>query len=592
MWLRAAMPSEDGLRYGVLLFMRFRKGAVIAVVCALVAGVSGDRAGTSVPAGGPVEDLLNGRDWAHFAGGKPTHAGVRITPLDRRITRQDGTGGQPNPPVNLRGPHMVFRGDVRIEAGLRRTDDTDAYLHLYGETPVIYDEWRYERRGVRIGVVGGRLRIDRWDGDSDRPAMTRTFGSGLGLEVRLAVEVRANRLVLEADGRVVGTVPARDVFGSGRIWFGADAGARGKGWTLSDLHARSLGRGRMSVVDAPGLRVPRSSDAMRDLAAVLPRPIRMGTALAAGPLLTDSAYRRTAGEEFSMLTPENDFKPQFVQPRRGVFAFAEGDVLVDFAEANRMKVHAHTLVWFEALPAWMRAEMTHGQRRRVMVEHIRAVAGHFRGKVAEWDVVNEPMSDEDEDYSNGNRGVRPQLWFEAMGEQYIDIAFHAAREADPHAVLYLNEYGVEEDGPRWDALYALLIRLKERGVPIDGVGFQDHEYAVGDRTDPEVFRRKVRALAGLGLKARVSEADVLVDEDEEDVQARQLAGKLAVCGEEPNCTSFSTWGFTDKYGSTADLRHYPPSPGNALPWDATYEAKPAYWALRDVLDDARRSGTG
>ncbi|GGV82430.1 beta-xylanase [Streptomyces griseoloalbus] len=576
----------------MLLFMRFRKSAVIAVVCALVAGVSGDRAGTSAPAGGPVEDLLNGRDWAHFAGGKPTHAGIRVTPLDRRVTHQDGTGGQPNPPVNLRGPHMVFRGDVRIEAGLRRADDTDAYLHLYGETPVIYDEWRYERRGVRIGVVGGRLRIDRWDGDSDRPAMTRTFGSGLGLEVRLAVEVRANRIVLEANGRVVGTVPARDVFGHGRIWFGADAGARGKGWTLSDLHARSLGRGRMSVVDAPGLRVPRSSDAMRDLAAVLPRPIRMGTALAAGPLLTDSAYRRTAGEEFSMLTPENDFKPQFVQPRRGVFAFAEGDTLVDFAEANRMKVHAHTLVWFEALPAWMRAEMTHEQRRRVMVEHIRAVAGHFRGKVAEWDVVNEPMSDEDEDYSNGNRGVRPQLWFEAMGEQYIDIAFHAAREADPHAVLYLNEYGVEEDGPRWDALYALLIRLKERGVPIDGVGFQDHEYAVGDRTDPEVFRRKVRALAGLGLKARVSEADVLVDEDEEDVQARQLAGKLAVCSEEPNCTSFSTWGFTDKYGSTADLRHYPPSPGNALPWDATYEAKPAYWALRDVLDDARRSDTG
>ncbi|MEU3996959.1 endo-1,4-beta-xylanase [Streptomyces fungicidicus] len=539
-----------------------------------------------------MEDLLNGRDWAHFAGGKPTPTGVRITPLDRRITRQDGTGGQPNPPVNLRGPHMVFRGDVRIEAGLRRTDDTDAYLHLYGETPVIYDEWRYERRGVRIGVAGGRLRIDRWDGDSDRPAMTRTFGSGLGREVRLAVEVRANRLVLEADGRVVGTVPARDVFGSGRIWFGADAGARGKGWTLSDLHARSLGRGRMSVVDAPGLRVPRSSDAMRDLAADLPRPIRMGTALAAGPLLTDSAYRRTAGEEFSMLTPENDFKPQFVQPRRGVFAFAEGDALVDFAEANGMKVHAHTLVWFEALPAWMRAEMTHEQRRRVMVEHIRAVAGHFRGKVAEWDVVNEPMSDEDEDYSNGNRGVRPQLWFEAMGEQYIDIAFHAAREADPHAVLYLNEYGVEEDGPRWDALYALLVRLTERGVPIDGVGFQDHEYAVGDRTDPEVFRGKVRALAGLGLKARVSEADVLVDEDEEDIQARQLAGKLAVCGEEPNCTSFSTWGFTDKYGSTADLRHYPPSPGNALPWDAAYEAKPAYWALRDVLDNARRSGTG
>lgn len=83
-----------------------------------------------------------------------------------------------------------------------------------------------------------------------------------------------------------------------------------------------------------------------------------------------------------MLTPENDFKPQFVQPRRGVFAFEEGDTLVHFAEANGMQMHARTLVWFEALPAWMRAEMTH-------------------------------------DYTNGNLGVRPHLWFEAMGEHYI-----------------------------------------------------------------------------------------------------------------------------------------------------------------------------
>ncbi|MFF3611409.1 endo-1,4-beta-xylanase [Streptomyces sp. NPDC002580] len=567
--------------------MSLRRSAVALVVLASLLAVPADHGGPRAPRRGPAVDLLHGRDWAHFAGAEPTRAGVRVTRLDRRITRQDGTGGQPDPPVNLRGPHLLFRGDVRIEASLGRGDGTDAFLHLYGETPVVYDEWRHERRSVRIGVVGGSIRIDRWDGDSDGPAVTRRFGRGLGREVALAVEVRGRELVLEADGVVVGTLPARNVFGHGRIWFGADAGARGKGWTLTGLRARSLGRGRMSVVDAPGLRVPRSTDALRDLAADLPRPIRMGTALAAGPLLTDGAYRRTAGEEFSVLTPENDFKAQFVQPRRGVFAFEEGDTLVDFAEANRMKVHAHTLVWFEALPAWMRAAMTREERRRVMTEHIRAVAGHFRGEVAEWDVVNEPMSDEDEDYANGNLGVRPHLWFEAMGERYIDIAFRTAHEADPRAVLYLNEYGVEEDGPRWDALYALLIRLRQRGVPIDGVGFQDHEYAVGDRTDPEVFRRKVRALAALGLKARVSEADVLVDDDEEDVQASQLAGKLAVCRQEPNCTSFSTWGFTDRYGSTADIRQYPPAPGNALPWDTAYEAKPAYWELRDVLEDAR-----
>ncbi|MGI5440730.1 3-oxoacyl-[acyl-carrier-protein] synthase III C-terminal domain-containing protein [Streptomyces shenzhenensis] len=185
-------PGRSGKkrRRGVPQRMRVRRSVVTAVACALLAGASMSCTGGSAPAEGPGTDLLDGRDWAHFAGAKPTPSGVRITRLDRRITRQDGSGGQPNPPVNLRGPHLVFRGDIRIEARLRHTDGTDAYLHLYGETPVVYDEWRRERRGVRIGVAGGRLRFDRWDGDSDRPALTRTFGKGFGDEVRLAVEVR------------------------------------------------------------------------------------------------------------------------------------------------------------------------------------------------------------------------------------------------------------------------------------------------------------------------------------------------------------------------------------------------------------------
>ncbi|RPE27193.1 hypothetical protein EDD90_10892 [Streptomyces sp. Ag109_O5-1] len=191
-----------------------RRSVVSAGVCTLLAGVSLSCDEGSAPARGPVTDLIEGRDWAHFAGAKPTRSGVRITRLDRRITQQDGSGGQPNPPVNLRGPRLAFRGDIRIEARLTRLDGTDAYLHLYGETPVVYDEWRQERRGVRIGVAGGRVRFDRWDGDSDKPAMTRTFGKGFGEDVRLAVEVRGNRLVLEADGDIVGIVPGRDVFES------------------------------------------------------------------------------------------------------------------------------------------------------------------------------------------------------------------------------------------------------------------------------------------------------------------------------------------------------------------------------------------
>jgi endo-1,4-beta-xylanase len=276
-------------------------------------------------------------------------------------------------------------------------------------------------------------------------------------------------------------------------------------------------------------------------------------------------------------------KPQFVHPQPNVYDFTEADMLVDFAAANGVVVHAHTLVWFEALPPWMRLVTAPAAVKQMMLDHIDHVAGHFRGKVAEWDVVNEPMSDEDVDYTNGNQGVRPILWFQAMGEAYIDEALRKARAVDPTAQLYINEYGVEEDGPRWDALYALVQRLKARNVPLDGIGFQNHEYAPADRTPAATFRAKVRALAGLGLKARISEMDVIASPAESAIQATQFSGKATVCRQEPNCTGYSTWGMTDLYGSTAGIQRYPPSPGDALLFDVAFKPKPAFTAVQTAL---------
>jgi endo-1,4-beta-xylanase len=99
----------------------------------------------------------------------------------------------------------------------------------------------------------------------------------------------------------------------------------------------------------------------------------------------------------------------------------------------------------------------------------------------------------------------------------------------------------------------------------------------------------VRDLAELGVQARVSEMDVPIGEDEEDgrqTQADEMAGKLRVCLEEPNCTSFSTWGFTDRYGSTADTKIYPPRTADSLPWDAALRPKLAYERLLEVFDEA------
>jgi endo-1,4-beta-xylanase len=262
--------------------------------------------------------------------------------------------------------------------------------------------------------------------------------------------------------------------------------------------------------------------------------------MAIGPAVSDPSYAQVAfGGQFGALTPENAMKWQFTEPVRGLYTFQEGDALVALAQRNNMKVQGHTLVYGEANPAWLR-QLPADQVERAMVDHIRIVVGHYKGKIATWDVVNEPFDDDEWD------ALRPTLFYKAMGESYISKAFNAAHDADPDALLFMNEYGLEEDGDRWDNFLALVTKLKQQGVPIDGVGFQAHVYAASDTINPDVLRKHIQQLASIGVKARVSEMDVYSD-DGTAVQVQQYRDILNACLAEPNCVSWTTWGVTDKY---------------------------------------------
>ncbi|RJO73976.1 glycosyl hydrolase [Nocardia panacis] len=554
--------------------------AVVGAALALLASACANpenQAGTSEPV-----DLLRGRDWAHFAGAEVRADGVRITPLDRKIVRGDGSGDQANPPVNLRGPRLKVDGDFELTATMRDIGSRGAYLQVYSGVPVVYDGWRYEPPSLRFGIAGGKLQVAVWDGRADKPVQARAFGSDLAGTAVIRMRTNGNIAVLSIDGKEVGSVPDGDIFDGATVWFGADAEPDG-GWTLAGLTAQAEPGRRLTVLNSPALQEESSGRSLRAAAAALPRPIEMGSALMSGPLLADVDYRAFAAAQYGALTPQNELQAQVVQPRRGVFAFAEADTLVDFARVNAMKVRGRPLVWHDGLPQWMREASGAAAVRPILLEHIDAVVGHFRGRVAEWDVVSEPISADSADFGSGGTGIRRSVWSQALGEQYIDEAFRRARAADPQAALYLDEYGVEADGPRWDALLALVTRLKERGAPIDGVGFQSHESTEGQRVSADTFRKHVRALAALGVRSRVSQMDVLVEFDEHDVQAKQFAQRLAVCREEPTCVAFETWGFTDKYGPAATPRKYPPASGDALPLDARMRPKAAYTALLDEL---------
>ena len=144
-----------------------------------------------------------------------------------------------------------------------------------------------------------------------------------------------------------------------------------------------------------------------------------------------------------------------MHPLPGVYDFHEGDALVALAQQHGLKVHGHTLVFGEANPRWVR-DLPAAQLEQTMTDHIAHVVGHYKGKVSSWDVVNEPFDDTEWDQ------LRPHLWERAMGESYIQKAFAAAHAADPNALLFMNDYGLEVDGDRWNALLALVNKLKPK----------------------------------------------------------------------------------------------------------------------------------
>lgn len=208
--------------------------------------------------------------------------------------------------------------------------------------------------------------------------------------------------------------------------------------------------------------------------------------------------------QFTALTAENDMKWQSVHPAPDRYHFAPADAYVEFGQKHQMAVIGHTLVWHSQTPDWVfQGEGGQPASREVlqmrMREHIQTVAGRYRGRIKGWDVVNEAVAD------GGPDVLRDSPWRRIIGEDFLDLAFRYAREADPKAELYYNDYGLENEQKRARAL-TLLRGMIQRGVPIDGVGLQGH-YQL-DHPSAAVIEQTIKDFAALGLKVMITELDV------------------------------------------------------------------------------------
>ncbi|HEV7138298.1 MAG TPA: endo-1,4-beta-xylanase [Steroidobacteraceae bacterium] len=353
--------------------------------------------------------------------------------------------------------------------------------------------------------------------------------------------------------------------------------------------------GAATAVAAPN----PSSDSLRDLAAQV--QLRLGTA--ATPLdLSDPTLSQITAGQFSVLTPENEMKWQVVEPQQGAFNWTGADNLVHFAEAHGQRVRGHTLVWHNQLPNWLTQGVAGGtisdaQLRDLLRQHITTEVRRYRGRIWQWDVVNEMLTDSNPSQINPN-----DFWVSHLGTGVIADAFRWAKAADPRAVLCYNDYNIAgEDGSnaKFEAAFSMVQTFLAQGVPIDCVGDQGHldlQYGF----NPDLMTQDLRQYASLGLKVAITEADVRTFVETTDSKQTPIVsptdstpshtanpaaadwynGMLQSCLAVQACISFTVWGFDDSESWVPATFH---GEGDADLYDVNLNPKPQYTAVQQTL---------
>ncbi|MGC4070409.1 MAG: endo-1,4-beta-xylanase [Polyangiaceae bacterium] len=309
----------------------------------------------------------------------------------------------------------------------------------------------------------------------------------------------------------------------------------------------------------------------------------IGAALAQS-MLNNSNYT-TAAKEHNFVTPENEMKWDTVEASRGQFNFGPGNTIVNYATQNGMKVKGHTLVWHSQLPGWVSSLSTASDVRTVMTNHIKTVMNNFKGKIYAWDVVNEAW-DTPSKKGDGTATLRNSVFMSKLGKSYIDEAFVAARAADPNALLFYNDYSTEGMNDKSNAVYEMVKSMKERNIPIDGVGIQTHIGTPNDTPTAAEVKQNIDRLAALGLQIMISEMDVNgCDGYTSDSMAKTYHDIVAACVSQPKCTAITFWGISDANSwlnsfSEAGCSGRSPQP---LLWDGSYKKKATYTSVIDAL---------
>lgn len=229
----------------------------------------------------------------------------------------------------------------------------------------------------------------------------------------------------------------------------------------------------------------------------------MGTAMNTPQILgSDTASLDIIHKHFNSVVAENCMKSGPIQPKEGEFDFELPDRFIEFAEQNNLYTVGHCLIWHSQAPRWFFVDdQGNDVSKELLTEriktHIFTVVGRYKGKVDCWDVVNEAIEDDG--------SWRNNKFYQIMGEDYVELAFKFAREADPGAELLYNDYSMFHEGKR-EAVVRLVNNLKSKGIMVDGIGMQAH-YGM-DYPSLDEVEKSILAFAGTGAEVHITEMDI------------------------------------------------------------------------------------
>lgn len=253
------------------------------------------------------------------------------------------------------------------------------------------------------------------------------------------------------------------------------------------------------------------------------------------------------------------------------YDFSIPDAFCRFASLTHKTVLAMHLVYEE--PDWLKnGSFSRDELIKIMKNHIKKVMSHYKGRVRAYTVVNE--------------ATEPSIfWNRRIGREYVEMAFQAAREADPDAILIYNDYAHETSSLyKAKPVFDLVKALKEKDL-VDAVGMQMHMIG-GSNIDPrmpptkEQLLEQINRYGELGLKVLITELDVDISNlpgtlDEKLTKQAEIYRTVfeACLASSGMCNDINIWGVND-------IETWM---GEAALLFSNNKPKPAYFAVLDVL---------